>query len=109
MREVQRLAEAGKALLDECAKDLIAAAQGRPVLYQYQGDGTPLKLKSAFQVAFAEHQKTSRSGYSGEELFCQGAFVRSVDSVGNPLVACIMKEPRPMAGKTALHCMNGLR
>lgn len=57
MREVQRLAEAGKALLDECAKDLIAAAQRRPVLYQYQGDGTPRKLKSAFQVAFAEHQK----------------------------------------------------
>ena len=108
-RQVQRLAEAGKALLDECAKDLIAASHGRPVLYQYQGDGTPLKLKSAFQVAFAEHQKTARSGYSGVELFCQGAFVRSLDSVGNPLVACIMKEPRPMAGKTGLHAINGLR
>lgn len=74
-REVTRLAEAGKALLNEGAKDLIAAAQGRPVLYEYQGDGTPLKLKAAFQVAFAEHQKTVRSGYSGVELFCQCAFL----------------------------------
>ena len=108
VREVSILAEAGKALLVEGAKDLIAAAQGRPVLYEYQGDGTPLKLKASFQIAFAEHQKTARSGYSGVELFCQGAFVRSLNSVGEPLVACIMKDPRPMAGKSALHAISGL-
>ena len=105
---MSRLAEGGKALLEEGVRELIAASQRRHVLFEYCGDGTPLKLKSAFQVAFAEHQNTARSGYTGEELFCQGAFVRSLDSVGEPLVACLMKEPRPMAGNTALHAINGL-
>ena len=105
---MSRLAEAGKALLEEGVRELIAASQRRPVLFEYCGNGTPLKLKSAFQVAFAKHQNIVRSGYTGEELFCQGAFVRSLNSVGEPLVACLMKEPRPMAGKTALHAINGL-
>ena len=49
-REVGRLAEVGKIVLEEAAYDLIRTAHKRPVLFDYCGDGTPLKLKSAFHV-----------------------------------------------------------
>ena len=107
-RDVARLAEATKALLDETARDMISKAQTRPVLFSYQGDGTPLKLKHAFQVAFAEHHKHARSGYTGEELYCQGAFVRTLDGAGEPVVTCLLRDPRPMIGKSALHAFNAL-
>ena len=108
LREVAKLAEAAKAVLEEVARTLIASSQKRPVLFEYCGDGTPLKLRHAFQVAFAEHQKSVRSGYTGDELYCQGAFVRSLNNDGEPVVACLLKEPRLMAGKSALHAFNGL-
>ena len=107
-RVVARLAEVAKQVLDENARELILRSQKRAVLYEYQGDGTPLKLKHAFQVSFAEHHKHARSGYTGEELYCQGAFVRTFDAHGNAVVTSIMKDPRPMVGKSALHAFNGL-
>ena len=108
LREVSRLAEAAKAVLEEAACDLIPSSQKRPVLFEYCGDGTPLKLRHEFQVSFAEHQKCVRSGYTGDDLYCQGAFVRSLNNDGEPVVACLLKEPRLMAGKSALHAFNGL-
>ena len=107
-REVDRLAEVAKVVLEEAARDLIRSSQKRPVVFEYCGDGTPVKLKHAFQVSFAEHQKLVRSGYTGFELDCQGAFVRSLNSAGEPVVTCLSKDPRPMAGKSALHAFNGL-
>ena len=107
-RVVARLAEAAKQLLDDNARELIIRAQKRAVLYAYQGDGTPLKLRHAIQVAFAEHSKHARSGYTGAELYCQGAFVRTFDARGNAVVTSLMRDPRPMAGKSALHAFNAL-
>ena len=107
-REVGRLAEVGKIVLEEAAYDLIRTAHKRPVLFDDCGDGTPLKLKSAFQVAFAEHHKHARSGYTGEELFCQGGFVRSLNQKGEPVVRCLLRDPRPMSGKGAVHAFNAL-
>ena len=107
-REVDRLAEVAKVVLEEAARDLIRSFQKSPVVIEYSWDGTPVKLQHAFQVSFAEHQKLVRSGYTGVELYCQGAFVRSLNSAGEPVVTCLLKDPRPMAGKSALHAFNGL-
>ena len=108
LRTVDRVAEAAKQLLDESARQLIRNAHKRPVLFQYQGDGTPLKLKHAFQVAFAKHHSHARSGYTGVELFCQGAFLRSYGSDGEDVLAPLLRDPRPMSGKGALNAFNGL-
>ena len=70
-RVVARLAEVAKVVLDEAARETIRKAHKRPVLFEYCGDGTPLKLKHAFQVSFAEHHKTVRSGYTGVQLYCE--------------------------------------
>ena len=107
-RDVSRLAEITKVLLDETAREMISKAHTRPVLFEYFGDGTPLKLKHAFQVSFAEHHKHARSGYLGEELYCQGAFVRTYDGAGEPVVTCLLRDPRPMLGKSAMHAFNAL-
>ena len=88
--------------IEDAAYDLIRSAQTRPVLFDYCGDGTPLKLKSAFQVSFAEHHKHARSGYTGEELYCQGGFVRTFDEKGDPVVRCLLRDPIPMGSKSAL-------
>ena len=71
-REVARLCEVGKVALLEFAHDLVTSSNSRPLPFEYVGDGTPLKLKHAFQVAFAEHHKSHRSGYIGIELYCEG-------------------------------------
>ena len=107
-RDVARLCETGKLALMEFAHDLIHASDGRPLLFEYVGDGTPVKLKHAFQVAFAEHHQSHRSGYTGVELYCQGAFLRSLDSAGSPVVRTILRDPRPMAGKSGLHAFNAV-
>ena len=107
-RVVARLAEVAKVVLEEAARELINSSQKLPVLFEYCGDGTALKLKHAFQVSYAEHHKLVRSGYTGVELDCEGAFVRTFDRSGDPVVTCLLKDPRPMAGKGALHAFNGL-
>ena len=103
-RDVGKLAECGKLLMQEAVYDLLKKSQHKPVLFEYSGDATPLKLKHAFQVAFGH----ARSGYAGVELYCQGAFVRSIDASGQPVVQALLKEPRPMSGKGAIESFNGL-
>ena len=107
-RDVGKLAECGKLLMQEAVYDLLKKSQHKPVLFEYSGDATPLKLKHAFQVAFAEHHRHARSGYTGVELYWQGAFVRSIDASGQPVVQALLKEPRPMSGKGAIESLNGL-
>ena len=107
-REVGRLAEVGKQVMEEAAFDLVKSAQKKPLLFSYCGDGTPLKVKSSFQIAFAEHHKHARSGYTGAELYCQGGFLRTLDDAGEPIVRALLKDPRPMDGKGALCAFNGL-
>ena len=108
VRIVGRVAEAAKQVIDESARQLIRNAHKRPVLFQYQGDGTPLKLKHSFQVAFAEHHVHARSGYTGVELYCQGGFLRSYGKDGEVVLAPLLRDPRPMSGKGALNAFNGL-
>ena len=108
VREVCRLAEVGKQVIEEAAFDLVRSAQQKPLLFSYCGDGTPLKLKSSFQIAFAEHHKHARSGYTGRELYCQGGFLRTLEAAGEPIVRALLKDPRPMAGKSAICAFNGL-
>ena len=52
VREVCRLAEVGKQVIEEAAFDLVRSAQQKPLLFSSCGDGTPLKVKSSFSNCF---------------------------------------------------------
>eukprot|EP00974_Lingulodinium_polyedra_P027348 2642941-Lingulodinium_polyedra.AAC.1 len=43
-----KLCEVGTALLEGKAKQLVAAAEGRPILYAYGSDCTPMLTKGTF-------------------------------------------------------------
>eukprot|EP00972_Heterocapsa_arctica_P094526 13939545-Heterocapsa_arctica.AAC.1 len=45
-REVFKLAEVGKYFLHERAKSFVRSAAGRPLLYSYMSDGTPMLTKT---------------------------------------------------------------
>ena len=104
-----RLCEVGKAALLEFAHALVKASHGRPLLYEYCGDGTPLKLRYRFGSDVDRHLKVKRSGFSGTGLFCQAAFLRSFDEDGAPVVRTILRDPRPMIDKGALASFNAAR
>ena len=63
-RDALRLCEVGKMALNEFGHDLVLASNGRPLLYEYVGDGTPLKLKYHMEASVSKHDKSHRSGYS---------------------------------------------
>ena len=59
-RDAARLCEVGKAALLEFAHDLVKASHGRPLLYEYVGGGTPLKLRYRFQSPLSPHPNVKR-------------------------------------------------
>ena len=85
-RDAARLCEVGKAALLEFSYDLVKSSHGRPLLYSYQGDGTPLKLRYKFQSRLTPHSVVHRSGCSGTEMYCQAAFLRTLDELGAPVL-----------------------
>lgn len=102
-RRVSQLCERLKEFLLDDARRLIEASDGRPVLYEYVGDATPLSLRFRNGATLDAVNTVHRSGRQTIELFCQAAFVRTVDGLGRPLMRAILRDPRPLAGKTALH------
>ena len=58
-----------------------------------------LKLRYTFGVNISQQHRCQRSGHTGVEMYCQGAFLRSIDARGSPLVRVILRDPRPMQGK----------
>ena len=107
--DAARLCEVGKAALLEFAHGLVRASHGRPLLYSYVGDGTPLKLRYHFESGVGPHLKVKGSGFTGTELFCQGAFLRNVDEPGAPVVRTILRDPRPMINKGGLASFNAAK
>ena len=108
-REVARLCEISKQYLTDQALALVKQAVGKPVLYEYVGDGTPMRLLYFYSAALSEHHQVHRAGKSTTELYCQAAMIRTTDDVGLPEIRPVLRDPRPMQGKSGLHAFTACR
>ena len=103
-REAGRLMEIVKQFLWQRARALVREANGRPVLYSYGSDGTPLLTKES--VAAKPCRKTilyRRARQSGEYLVERG-FLLTHNPDGSFKSAGLFREPRLLTeGKTGLH------
>ena len=79
------------------------------LLYQYQGDGTPMLLYEYKNTQMTEVAQVREVGRSCVELYCQVGFLRATDVMGHVELTPILKAPRPLEGKTAWHLSTAAR
>ena len=102
-----KLTEVAKACLREKAKHLVTAAKGHALLYSYGSDGTPVLTKKTFVSHLSSGRSLVRKGGQGVEFLIEKAFLKSFSSVGEPMVCCLTRDPRPLAkGKGAWQCFQ---
>ena len=102
--KAQTLCEVTKAFLWARAHGLVEQAHGRPILYTYASDGTPALLTGRVVGGVALRRRFVRKHKSGIELLVERAMLKTTNSSGQPIMACLMSDPTPMGnGKTAWH------
>ena len=104
--ECSLLCEIGKRFLHTTAEDLVRTSDGKAVLYEYFGDGTPMRIKVFFNASSDGHHRVRRVGSSGVEFYCQAAFLRTTGLDGKPIVRAVLHDPRVMDGKKAPHAFS---
>ena len=84
------------------ARRMLRSLGGRPVLYSYGADGTPMHVRAQFASKTGQHTSIRRTGGAGCELLLQNGFFRTTDGLGRPMVKALLEPPVPMTlGKTA--------
>lgn len=92
------------------AVDLIRRAEGRPILYSYQADATPVLVRTYCRTQVVDGLLVHRSAGEGCEFLVERAFLKSTDRQGKPLLACLMRDPRPLtAGKASWNVWTACR
>ena len=104
--ECSLLCEIGKRFLHTTAEDLVRTSDGKAVLYEYFGDGTPMRIKVFFNASSDGHHRVRRVGSSGVEFYCRAAFLRTTGLDGKPIVRAVLHDPRVMDGKKAPHAFS---
>jgi hypothetical protein len=100
--EVTLIGEVAKDLLQQRAQSFVLACGHRAVLYQYQGDGTPMLVRHRTGTKVG-HKSIVHDAGSGREFLCQAAFLLSESELGEPISHAILHEPRILDGKTSWH------
>lgn len=103
-----KVAEAGKQFLENKLQGFIRGTAGKPLLVSYMSDGTPMLLRKRVHQRAGPNLTIVREGGSGVELLMQQVFVKRLASNGTPEVRCLLRDPRPMDGKTTLHCFSAM-
>ena len=89
------------------ARDLVAKAQGRPLLYSYGSDGTPVLTKATISSALQSGRKISRRSGHSVEFLLERAFLRTTTPEGRPWATALFKPPTPLdLGKAALNIFS---
>ena len=83
-----RLCESGKQLLKSKAYDLVSEAEGRPVLFHYSADGTPLATRQRVVAEVGQGRRVSMQGRATEEYLVQHAFYRHIGLDGKRHSCC---------------------
>lgn len=103
-REAAKLCEMMKDLLWSKAKSLVAASAGRPVLYSYGSDGTPMLTRESMALKPADGQVLYRRMKEAGEYLVERGFILTPNAGGGYSKACLLRDPRHLGdGKTALH------
>lgn len=98
----QRLCAVLSDFMKRSSLRLVRGLGGRPVLFSYGADGTPMHVRSHYVAKLGPHTKVRRSGGSGCEFLMQNAFFRTTDALGRPMAKALLEPPVPMTeGKTA--------
>ena len=109
--QVMKLCEILKVHLRRKAATLIAKSSGRPVLYSYSCDGTPMRASVRISSeAFAPHTTQDRRGKHCVEFLLQRGWYKTFGSSGEAELVPILGDPRPMThGKSIWHFFAAAR
>ena len=100
-RDAARACEVGKAVLRVAVAELVAAAQGAPILNSKSADGTPINVVVRYKSALPSGAKVKRYGRAGEEFLVKNQFLR-VDLPGKTVTRVLLDEPPALSnGKSA--------
>ena len=101
LREVEKLAEVLKHTTRAEAFELVAGAQGRPMLCSYSNDGTPIRTTTRV-VTSGSLGKVRRVGGAGHELLVQRAVFRTRGGTSGWQTVMMVRDPLPLVhGKGA--------
>lgn len=99
----EKVCEVMKQRLQLKASQLIQSAATRPILFHYQADGTPMKIKkNVVSPAVAQpgvqgvFGKFKRFGYVPSEYLSQRAYLKTWGDDGSGRVCALIPDPRPM-------------
>lgn len=92
------MAEVLKATLLRKARALLTGAAGRPVLFSYSSDGTPMKV--AVRVSsqgLVSNSTLHRKGKTGVEFLLQRGWYKTIGPEGNVCMCVLLADPVPLS------------
>ena len=93
-----------KEFLWEKAKTLVRNSSGKPVLFTYGSDATPLLTQESAALQPGPKEILYRRAKESGEFLVERAFVLTHGPAGGFQKACLVADPRHLSqGKTALH------
>ena len=92
-RASSKLVECGKQVLQEKAARLVKVARGKPVLFSYSNDGTPIQTVKRLTATAAGHKPVHRTGKGTDEYLVQQSFYRYIDAQGEVHSALVLTDP----------------
>jgi hypothetical protein len=99
-----KLCEVVKDFLQAKAFAIIRESDGRPCLFSYQSDGTPILAKTTWTHRVGDRIVVRRGGDAAEFLI-EKAFVRTWSRSGEPRIAVILRDPRHLAAGKNSWCL----
>jgi hypothetical protein len=108
--DVMKMCEVLKRHLQRKVAALLAKAAGRPVLFSYSADSTPMKVAVRLATEPFERDATGavqRRGRSCVEFHLQRGWYKTIGPDGDVLIATLLREPIPLtSGKTSWHLFS---
>ena len=105
-----KLCEVLKTFLKTKAEGLIRSANGRPCMFSYQSDSTPILAKSQRVHKVHEHRTIARRGGSAADMLIEKGFLRTWDGCGESSTSAVLRDPLNLtAGKTAWCLFSGAK
>jgi hypothetical protein len=96
--QAMKMAEVVKTTLRRKVRALLRSAAGRPVLFSYSSDGTPMKV--AVRVSsegLVPNSTLNRRGKTGVEFLLQRGWYKTIGPEGNVCMCALVTDPIPLS------------